>query len=393
MATPEQLSPAILAIDRAEVAGRLERTRRTMAAAGYSALLVLGRSFYERPGDLAYLTNHFPPFPTAPFLPGRRGTGHAALVLPAAAAPVLIVDHPSVHRPLVPIDDIRPNPDVIGGVIEALLALPGLRRLAVAGSDLLPWPAAQDLAAALPQVALVAADALVRRQRAIKSAAEIMLLQRAATVAEAGLRAAVAAIEPGVSERAVCAAGTSACLLAGADFVRYFRVHSGPYSSWGSRWPQATDRTLLDGDIVALDAIGAVAGYAFDVNRTAVCGRPASEQRRLLEAGLAASAAAVAAVAAGVPIAEVAAAGRRVIAAAGFGAYASASTGHGIGLETVEAPMLGTGAGDLEEGMVICVEPGIFRPGLGGCSTEQMVAVTAHGAQALTTLTGRLWAD
>ncbi|MGI8914881.1 MAG: M24 family metallopeptidase [Chloroflexota bacterium] len=393
MTESEQLSPASLAIDRVEVAGRLERTRQAVAVAGYDALLVLGRSFYERPGDLAYLTNHFPPFPTAPFLAGRRGTGHGALVLPASGAPVLIVDHPSVHRPLVPIDDIRPNPDVIGGVIEALRQLPTVRRLAVAGSDLLPWPAAQDLAAAFPQMTLAAEDALVRRQRAIKSVAEIALLQRAAQVAEAGLRAALVAIRPGAGERAICAAGTNACLLAGADFVRYFRVHSGPYSAWGSRWPQATDRRIAEGEIVALDAIGAVAGYAFDVNRTAVCGRPAGAQRRLLEAGLAASAATVAAVGAGVPINDVIAAGRQPIKEAGFGAFASSSTGHGIGLETVEAPMLAPGSGVLEEGMVLCVEPGIFQPGLGGCSTEQMVVVTAIGGQALTTLTGRLWSD
>ncbi len=54
--------------------------------------------------------------------------------------------------------------------------------------------------------------------------------------------------------------------------------------------------------------------------------------------------------------------------------------------------MLAAGSGGLlEEGMVLCVEPGIFQPALGGCSTEQMVVVTSTGASALTTLTGRLW--
>lgn len=397
MTTPDHdvsLSPPSLAIDRAEVTARLRRTRALAEAAGYDALLVLGRSFYERPGDLAYLTNHFPPFPTAPFWPGRRGTGHGALVLPVAGEPVLIVDHPSVHRPLVPIADIRPQPDVFGGVIVALRAVAGLKRLGVVGSDLLPWTAAQDLAAALPAVALQPADALVRSQRAIKSPAEGAILQRAANVAEAGLRAAVAAISPGASERAVSAAGTAACLTAGADFVRYFRVHSGPYSSWGSRWPQATDRRIEAGDIVALDAIGAVQGYGFDVNRTAVCGSPDAKRRKLLEAGLKASAAAVAAVRHGVPIRDVVAAGRAVSERAGFGRGASASAGHGIGLETVEAPMLLADSAELlQEGMVLCVEPGIFLPELGGCSTEQMVVVTAEGSRALTALTGRLWQE
>ena len=391
---PEDLSPPSLTIGREEVAARLARARAALPGAGYAALLVLGRPFYERPGDLAYLTNHFPPFPTAPFLPFRRVTGHAALVLPAAGEPVLVVDHPSVHRPLVPVADIRPNPDVFGGVIEALRALPARSRLGVAGSDLLPWPVAQQLLAALPGLALEPADALVRRQRAIKSPAEVDLLRRAAAVAEAGLRAAVAAIRPGAGEREVCAAGTAACLAAGADFVRYFRVHSGPYSAWGSRWPQATDRRIAAGDIVALDAIGAVRGYAFDVNRTAVCGRPDGERRRLLEAGLAASAAAVAAVRAGVPIAALVQAGRAVAEQAGFGRFASASAGHGIGLETVEWPMLLADRDEpLQAGMALCVEPGLFAPGLGGCSTEQMVVVRDDGAEALTTLTGRLWDD
>lgn len=392
MTEQEALSPPTLAISRNEVAGRLERTRGALSRAGYDALLVLGRAFYERPGDLAYLTNHFPPFPTAPFAEGRRGVGHGALVLPASGAPVLLVDHPSVHRPLVPIDDIRPDPDVVGGIIEALGAITPLKQVGVVGSDILPWSAAQDLQAAMPQVTWEPADALVREQRIIKSPAEVALLRRAAIVAEAGLRAAVAAIRPGVAERDICAAGTAACLRAGADFVRYFRVHSGPYSSWGSRWPQATDRRVAEGNIVALDAIGAVAGYAFDVNRTAACGELSAERRRLLEAGMAASAAAVAALADGVSIAEIVAVGRSVIERAGFGAFASASTGHGIGLETVEAPsLLASNTGMVRAGMALCIEPGIFQPGLGGCSTEQMVIVRQTGAEALTTLTGRLW--
>jgi hypothetical protein len=76
----------------------------------------------------------------------------------------------------------------------------------------------------------------------------------------------------GVTEREVCAAGTAACLRAGADFVRYFRVHSGPWSAAGSRWPQAMDRPIRAHEVVVLDAIGAVGGYGFDVNRTAVKG-------------------------------------------------------------------------------------------------------------------------
>jgi Xaa-Pro aminopeptidase len=40
----------------------------------------------------------------------------------------------------------------------------------------------------------------------------------------------------------------------------------------------------------------------------------------------------------------------------------------------------------LEEGMVICVEPGITLPGEGAFILEQMVRVTADGAEVLTRL-------
>ena len=65
-----------------EILDRQERAREAAEAAGYDALLVIGRSFYDRPGDLAYLTNHFPPFPTTVFTEEHRGLGHGLFLLP-----------------------------------------------------------------------------------------------------------------------------------------------------------------------------------------------------------------------------------------------------------------------------------------------------------------------
>src|SRR5215203_5922244 len=77
-------------ITKEEVRERQERSRAAAESAGYQALLVVGRSFYDRPGDLAYLTNHFPPFPSTVFSEGNRGMGHAILLLPVVAEPVLL---------------------------------------------------------------------------------------------------------------------------------------------------------------------------------------------------------------------------------------------------------------------------------------------------------------
>ncbi|MDZ7761002.1 MAG: Xaa-Pro peptidase family protein [Desulfovermiculus sp.] len=58
--------------------------------------------------------------------------------------------------------------------------------------------------------------------------------------------------------------------------------------------------------------------------------------------------------------------------------------GHGIGLETHEYPGLGPKAqGQLQAGMVITIEPGLYYPDWGGIRWEHMVLVTDDGAHIL----------
>jgi Xaa-Pro aminopeptidase len=58
--------------------------------------------------------------------------------------------------------------------------------------------------------------------------------------------------------------------------------------------------------------------------------------------------------------------------------------GHGVGLEVHEQPWLSRYPGELVEGDVITLEPGLYRSGYGGCRLEDLVLVTKDGAELLT---------
>jgi Xaa-Pro dipeptidase len=93
---------------------------------------------------------------------------------------------------------------------------------------------------------------------------------------------------------------------------------------------------------------------------------------------------AIEAVRPGAKCSDVDLAARAVLATAGLEAFALHRTGHGLGLAT-ELPYLRfDNPAPLEEGMIVTVEPGVYLPGLGGFRHSDTLAVTADGAEFLT---------
>jgi Xaa-Pro aminopeptidase len=72
----------------------------------------------------------------------------------------------------------------------------------------------------------------------------------------------------------------------------------------------------------------------------------------------------------------------RVVEAAGY--RNPIHIGHGIGVTNVERPRLVRGNDTvLEVGMVLMVEPGAYRAGVGGARLEQMFVLTEDGNDVL----------
>ena len=248
------------------------------------------------------------------------------------------------------------------------------------------WARQRALAADwFPGVELEPTVGVVEQLRAVKDTAEIERLAEAARIADEALARTRTRLAGGPTEeefgrildyemRDLGAAGPSFETI----------VASGPNGAMPHH--RAAGRTVGRGEPVVLDFGAIVDGYCSDMTRTVwVDGLNDPDIRRAYDVVLEAQAAGVAAVRAGVAGAEVDAACREVIGAAGWGDRFVHGTGHGVGLDIHEFPSVAATSTDtLVSGHVVTVEPGVYLPGLGGVRIEDTVVVTDGGCRPLT---------
>ncbi|AFD00839.1 Xaa-Pro aminopeptidase [Methanocella conradii HZ254] len=132
--------------------------------------------------------------------------------------------------------------------------------------------------------------------------------------------------------------------------------------------------------------------YFADMTRTVVKGTPSPDIRKMYDAVLEAQNLALNAIRAGITGKQVNDLVCDYFEKQGYGTIRTKSvdgfihsTGHGVGLEIHEHPSVGeAGIEPLKPGQVVTVEPGLYRPGVGGVRIEDMVVVTEDGNVNLT---------
>ena len=147
------------------------------------------------------------------------------------------------------------------------------------------------------------------------------------------------------------------------------------------------ERVIAEGDAVVMDFGGVFQGYHSDMTRTYCVGRVDPEIRLVYEVVKRAQQAGVEAVRPGVTGQDVDRATRAIITQAGYGDAFIHRTGHGIGLDEHEDPFLVEGeTQQLDPGMTVTVEPGIYLEGKFGVRIEDTVAVAKSGSERLNTV-------
>ena len=156
----------------------------------------------------------------------------------------------------------------------------------------------------------------------------------------------------------------------------------------------ASDRVLKEGSLLLVDAGLKYKRFCSDRTRTSEFNKDinfSKEQKfsdkkmqKIYDLVLKAQEASIKKSKPGVKANEIDKAGRDIIEKAGYGKYFVHSTGHGVGLDIHELPVISKKSSMIiEENMIFTIEPGIYLPDEFGVRIEDMVRVTSNGVEIL----------
>jgi Xaa-Pro aminopeptidase len=353
---------------------RFDRVRDQMRALGTDVLLL------SVGPDLPWLTGY-------EAMPLERLTmlvvpvdGAATLLVPRLEAP-RVVEQPERFS-LLPWeesqDPVRLVADLVGSARSLAIGDKTWARFLV------------DLQAALPLASWRKGSEVTGPLRAVKGAAEVASLRRAAAAADrvAGQLQGGEIPLVGRTEAEVSADLGRRLLEEGHHRVNFAIVAAGPNAASPHHEPGGT--VIAPGDLVLCDFGGTMldaegVGWCSDITRCVSVGTdPSVEVAEAYAALHEAQGAAVEAARVGTACEAVDATARGRLTAAGYGERFIHRTGHGIGVEEHEDPYLVAGnATPLAVGHAFSIEPGIYTPGRWGMRLEDIVVASADGPDSL----------
>jgi Xaa-Pro aminopeptidase len=351
------------------VADRMGRARQLMERDGLDALVVTNLI------NIGYLT-------------GFTGTAGVLVMTPTEA--LLTTDgrydeqsHQQLAAAGVQAEIVIGRPTEQAEALSKLVPLGA--RVGLEASDI-TW--ARQMAyssGALSSRELVPTTRLIEELRRFKDQGEIDRIEAACDIADAALLAVAGRLADGISEMDFAAALDCEMRRLGAS-DRSFDTIVGAGPNGAKPHARASERIIKPGELVVVDFGALVEGYHSDMTRMLCLGDPGSnELSEMFDVVFESQRAGVEAVSSGTTAGEVDQVCRKWIELAGMGQYFVHSTGHGVGLDVHEEPWVAQGVDtELQPGMVVTVEPGVYRGGIGGVRIEDTLVVTEQGCRSLT---------
>ncbi|HDH97638.1 Xaa-Pro peptidase family protein [Thermovirga sp.] len=221
--------------------------------------------------------------------------------------------------------------------------------------------------------------------RRTKSKEEVALIRKACELAHLALGRTVNGIKGVKREKELDALLEYNLAMVGADGGwqdHKFIVASGARSALPHG--KASDKEFTEGEWITVDFGARYEGYVCDITRNIFLGEIPKEWQDRHELLLEAQDAAAQILKPGVKAKDVDWAARRVLEKAGYEKFFTHGTGHGIGLDVHESPIVSFSSEDaLQVGDVITLEPGIYVNGVGGMRIEDNYLITPDGAECI----------
>jgi Xaa-Pro aminopeptidase len=381
-------------VPESELANRLARLRELMTAGGLDAMLVFGAP--QEPTWLRYLANYVYPFVIA----------EGFLLIAREGDPILMIDrdwYMPQAREMAPFDDIRVLPyvefpwqfDTLVAEFDRALGDRGISggQLGICELDM-PALYARALAATDARPVTVDATGVLNKLIEAKSEYDQEMVRRSASIADAVMWEALRTCGQGVPEYEVGIAAERVGAARGAEFGSGTQTRTHIYVASASELTsnvrpfRYTGRRLELGDMFFIDLSVCYRGYYADFCRTVVVGEPSSQQRQVfdvvnachqylldhLKPGLS-----------GAEIFDLSMVPVKERAPQYADKVNFVWAGHGTGLIISEPPFFTTGEERrIQANTFINIEPGLFVPGVGNASIEDMLFVSESGVSLVT---------
>lgn len=354
---------------------RYAALREAMAAAELDALLICARGDEFQRGRLSYVSNLY------------MWAGRGFALLPREHPPTVVQARSIAWAEAAGwVEDNRSAVEPAAAVAEALLEHGlGQGRIGIVGmADVLALHDLRVLRHHAPDARYVDATVVFDRVRAIKSPAEIDCLRETSRILTQAYHAIEAVLAPGVTERQVVAEAQRVARLFGClDGIAHLSRSTGL-----AMMHPPTGQTITREDAVTFDLeFAGPQGYWLELSRQYSFGPPAEQLRRIYEVQVAAFERCVELIRPGVRSTEIAAAAAEVYRARGFTPAGPVGYhAHGIGLDSLELPLVPGDDIALEAGMVLSLHPHVHvdEPGIPSIAIQDNVLVTQAGCERLT---------
>ncbi len=234
-------------------------------------------------------------------------------------------------------------------------------------------------------IEIVNAQKIISNIRLHKNSEDIENLQKAINIAEKTLNNTLEFVNIGKSEIEIKNFLLQQLYENGAEGIAFDPIVLAGSNSALPHGHSRNDCFLKEGDCLLFDFGAVINGYNSDITRTFFVGKASDEQKNFYDSVLQANKIGLDISKPNLTMHELDDTVLNSLKESGYEEFIVHKTGHGLGLDVHEDPYIMRKNNEiLEEGMVITIEPGLYKQGALGVRIEDDVLITKDGSKSLT---------